>query len=185
MKKHLSKILAVLILLVFIGLTYYFGIREEITEITNLNNEEISNKNNGDKIEDNIKKLQVKWSKYIKKYDKDNQKSNDNNDNLDIKVSALQQLPFIGQEIKKFEKELTTITDLDQKRKMYDEYHSLQQDYLNILNLVESKRIINAEMRKKIDEYKRIKKEYESKGELSEADKEKLANIKRKIIYNE
>ena len=139
-----------------------------------------------------VKELHSKISAFNKKLFNDNAEKNKANDsssdvdeNFDVKTSLFEQLPFIGKNIKQIENKLGSVSDLEKKRELYNEYHDLQQEYLNILSELREKKDINPELQKKINEYKKIKSKFESKGPLNESDKEKLADIKKRIFYNE
>ena len=138
-----------------------------------------------------LEKFKSKWKTFLNKI-----KKLENNDNSEIKKEkkeydestiewARKELPNIGKSIVSVEKEISRVKDKELKKSLYTEYYEYQQEYYNMLDIIAPAKEYSEDIKSKMNEYLLIKRKYEEKGELSKEEKEKLANIKRKIFYND
>ena len=173
-------VFSVAIIIIVSVLYYYLGLEKNNTQVNNTEVKKLSN---------NITSLQSEWKIFTdslnkKRDSKSNTKNKENNIDKETKKWAIQELSAIGSNIAQIEKDIELETDLDKESELYHEYYSIQQEYFNLVREIAPKKHINSELELKRKKYLDIKREFESKGELTDDDKEKLAKIKQEIFNN-
>ena len=183
----------VIILTIILSLFLFSNDKSSNLEDSNTNIQNVSKKNNSNNSKNKLANLKKQWSDFIISLNKKQNIESSNNKEMtkkikfdnDTKIWAMKELPKIGRNIVNLEMEIEKEKDDELKTTLYSEYHHLQQEYYNVLNLLAPNNNINAETAEKMKEYKLIKKQFEEDGELSAEEKDKLAKIKRKIFFNE
>ena len=116
-----------------------------------------------------------------------NEKQDDNQKTFDESTIkwAINKLPKMGSRIFKLENQLNKIKNNFEREEILKEYHSLQQDYYDILDNILPEIQLNGETKEKLDKFMAIKAKFDQEGINDLKTKQKIADIKKKIFYGE